>query len=427
MNAQQPTSVVAKPASIKGKPLRICLLGYRSQPYGGGQGIYLRYLSKALLEAGHHVDVISGEPYPHLVEGVGLIKMPGLNLYENGLLSLRPKHLLSFANIVEWMSKLTGGFAEPYAFGRRVVAYLAKHGHNYDLIHDNQSLCFGLLRLQDKGVPVVVTIHHPITRDLQIALNASNKWWEKILIRRWHSFLQMQVKVAQKLKHVTTVSERSRVDIAQAFSIDPDNIELIYNGIDTEVFAPRPEVIREPRLMIATASADQPLKGLNFLLEAFASLRQDYKDLRLLVVGQPKAGGATEALIKKLGLGDELQFVHGISTSDLVDHYARATLAVVPSVYEGFGLPAGEAMACQVPLVSSDGGALPEVVGDAGLVVKASDSQVLAGAVARLLENNELRDELGVQGRQRILQLFSWKVAAQQMSAYYQQVLAGSK
>jgi glycosyltransferase involved in cell wall biosynthesis len=122
------------------KPLRIALLGYRSQPYGGGQGVYLKYLSKALVEAGHHVDVISGPPYPHLDSRVRLIELPSLDLFENGLVSLRPRHLSSLTNIIEWTSKLTGGFAEPYTFGRRAVKYLKQHGHNYDLIHDNQSL-----------------------------------------------------------------------------------------------------------------------------------------------------------------------------------------------------------------------------------------------------------------------------------------------
>lgn len=403
--------------------MRICLLGYRSAPFGGGQGIYLRYLSKALMEAGHQVDVISGEPYPHLVEGVRLIKMPGMNLYENGLLSLRPRHLSSWANIVEWFSKLTGGFAEPYAFGRRVVAYLREHRDEYDLIHDNQSLCYGLLTLQREGFPVVVTIHHPITRDLQIALNACNKWWERLLIKRWHSFLLMQIKVAKQLQHVTTVSQRSREDISAAFDIPEQDIELIYNGIDTAVFRPVADVARDKRLLIATASADQPLKGLNFLLEAFASLRQEYSDLKLLVIGKPKEGGATEALIRKLRLGDELQFVSGISTEELVRRYAEATVAVVPSVYEGFGLPAGEAMACEVPLVSSDGGALPEVVGDAGIVVPASDAQALAAGIKRYLDDESLREQMGRKGRERILELFSWKVAAGQMAQYYRQVL----
>ncbi|MFT6368921.1 MAG: glycosyltransferase involved in cell wall biosynthesis, partial [Bacteroidia bacterium] len=194
------------------RSLRIALLGYRSQPFGGGQGVYLKYLSKALVEAGHKVDVISGPPYPHLDPRVRLIELPSLDLFENGLGSLRLQHLRSWTNIIEWTSKLTGGFAEPYTFGRRAVKYLKQHGHNYDLVHDNQSLSYGMLQLQEMGIPLVTTLHHPITNDLRIALKAARSWHERLLIRRWHSFLNMQKKVVKKLHNIVTVSDCSRQD-----------------------------------------------------------------------------------------------------------------------------------------------------------------------------------------------------------------------
>ncbi|MEM8496986.1 MAG: glycosyltransferase family 4 protein [Pseudomonadota bacterium] len=421
------TPVELNSDNAKHAPLRICLLGYRSAPFGGGQGIYMRYLSKALLEAGHSVDVLSGQPYPHLIDGVNLIKIPGLNLFENGLLSLRPQHLRSWANIVEWCSKLTGGFAEPYAFGRRAAAYLEEHADNYDVIHDNQSLCYGLLDIQDKGLPLVVTIHHPIKRDVDLALTAARNRWQRLLIRRWHSFLFMQTRVVRKLKFITTVSECSRQDIASAFDIDVNHIRLIHNGIDTDVFAPQPQIERQQQSIVATASADQPLKGLHFLLRAFANLREHYPQLSLTVVGKPKPGGATERLKERLQLGESLQFVHGISTDELVALYAGATLAVVPSLYEGFGLPAGEAMACGTPLVSADGGALPEITGDAARVVPAGDEQALQYAIAELLDNPGLREDLSARGRQRIEKMFSWKVAAIEMTRFYREAIGDTK
>lgn len=407
---------------VPAKHLRIAILGYRSHPFGGGQGIYIKYLSKALVEAGHHVDVISGEPYPHLDERVRLIKLPGMNLYENGLASLRFHHLSSWANIVEWLSKLSGGFAEPYAFARRADAWLKKHGKNYDLIHDNQCLGYGMLAIQ-KRLPLVTTLHHPITQDLQLALNASNKWWERLLIRRWHSFLHMQGKVVRKLEHVVTVSARSQEDISTAFAIDKNDITLIYNGIDTEEFSPRANIQRNPWRIMATASADQPLKGLRYLLEAYALLLPRYPQLELLVVGKPREGGPTEQLLNELAIADKVRFVSGISTEELVDYYAEASIAVVPSLYEGFGLPAGEAMACEVPVVAARGGALPEVVGDAGIQVPTADSQAIADAVADLLENPDKRQALASAGRQRILERFSWQVAAKSLTQYYLQVL----
>ena len=415
-----------QPVAVPERPLRIALLGYRSQPYSGGQGVYLKYLSKALVDAGHSVDVISGPPYPHLDSRVRLIELPSMDLFVNGLGSLRPHHLKSMTNILEWLSKLTGGFAEPYTFGRRAVKYLKENGHNYDLIHDNQSLSYGMLQLQDMGLPLVTTVHHPITSDLRIALSAARNWYERLLIRRWHSFLTMQKRVVKQLHNIVTVSDCSRQDIARDFGIQPAGIGIVHNGIDTDEFMPISAVKRSPMKLMATASADAPLKGLRYLLRAYAALLKKHPDLELLLVSKPKPGGKTERLVRYLGIQDRVQFVSGISTAQMVHYYAEATIAVVPSVYEGFGLPAGEAMACGVPVVSTDGGALPEVVGDAGVIVPAKSVDALAGAIDDLLQNPIRRDVLGAKGRERILDKFCWNVCAGQMVDYYEQVLANA-
>ena len=413
-----------QPNAVAVRPLRIALLGYRSAPFSGGQGVYLKYLSKALVEAGHTVDVISGPPYPHLDSRVGLIELPSLDLFANGLGSLRPHHLKSTTNIIEWLSKLSGGFAEPYTFGRRAVKYLKENGHNYDLIHDNQSLSYGMLQIQDMGLPLVTTVHHPITSDLRIALSAARNWYERLLIKRWHSFLTMQKRVVKQLHNIVTVSDCSRQDIAKDFGIQPAGIGIVYNGIDTDEFAPLPGVQRLPMRLMATASADAPLKGLRYLLRAYAQLLEKYPELELLIVSKPKPGGKTERLIRYLGIADKVQFVNGISTQEMVSYYAEATIAVVPSVYEGFGLPAGEAMACGVPVVSTDGGALPEVVGDAGVLVPAKSVDALAQAIDQLLQDPDKRDALGARGRERILAEFCWNVCAGQMVNFYEQVLS---
>lgn len=411
------------PQPLPARALRIALLGYRSKPTGGGQGVYLRYLSRALAEAGHEVDVISGPPYPELDPGVRLIRIPSLDLFENGLLSLRPRHLGSMSNLLEWLSKLTGGFAEPYTFGRRVVKYLRRHGHRYDLVHDNQSLSFGMLELQAMGLPLVTTIHHPITSDFRIALAAAPRWYDRLLVRRWYSFLRMQRTVARQLRHVVTVSDCSRQDIARDFGLQPAGIELVPNGIDTEVFRPRPEVPRNPHRLMSIASADSPLKGLRYLLEAFASLLRRQPALELILVSRPEPGGTTEQLIRQLGIGPRLRIVNGISTGEMVRLYAEASIAVVPSLYEGFGLPAGEAMACGVPVVSTDGGALTEVVGDAGVIVPAGDAVALEQAIASLLADSARQRELGERARQRILERFCWTVCARDMEALYRRVI----
>ena len=410
--------------AIGRRPLKICILSYRSAPHGGGQGIYIKYLSKALADAGHEVDVISGQPYPHLDYPVNLIKMPGMNLYETGLGSLRPHHLRSMTNIIEWLGKLTGSFPEPLCFGRRVSKYLRANGRHYDIIFDNQSISWGTLGLQGSGFPLLTLIHHPVVNDLNIALGAAANWWERALLRRWYSFWRMQKKVVARLQHIVAVSETSKADIATAFGIEPQRIKRVHCGIDTVTFSPRPGITAKPFRLMATASADTPLKGVSYLLEAIAELVPRYPDIELLMVGKPRPGGETERLIDRLQLQQHIKIVSGISTEQLVEYYAEAQVAVVPSVYEGFGLPAGEAMACGVPLVATNGGALPEVVGDAGVQVPVRDSRALADAIAELFDNPEKRARLGAAGRQRIVEQFCWNKVASEMTEYYFDVLA---
>ncbi len=406
--------------------LRIALLGYRSHPHVGGQGIYLQYLSKALVDLGHSVDVISGPPYPELDARVNLIQLPSLDLYahKNPHWALRPKHLLSLADFSEWWSKLSGSFGEPYSFGRRLVRYFKKHKPHYDIIHDNQSLCYGLLQLQAQGENVIATVHHPITRDRELAIATATTKGQRWLINRWYSFLVMQEKVVQRLNHIVTVSQQSQQDIAQAFGRPLEKITLIPNGIDTEIFKPLQDVERKTWRLITTASSDQPLKGLSVLLNALAQLRAEFPLLRLLVIGKLKPDGVTEKELHALQLADCVEFKTGISTEQLVREYAESKLAIVPSLYEGFGLPAGEALACGVPLICSDGGALPEVVGDAAFMVMAGDVAELVNALRTLLTNEAMCNQLSSAGREHSLQHLSWQVVGEQLSDYYRQILA---
>jgi len=409
--------------------LNIALLGYRSHPHVGGQGIYIHYLSKALVELGHNVDVISGPPYPELDSRVQLIKLPSLDLYavKHPARALRFKHLLSFTDFYEWWSKVSGSFAEPYTFGRRLVKYFKQHKPAYDIVHDNQSLCYGLLQLQKKNYTVVATVHHPITRDRDLALDAAKGWGHRWLIKRWYSFLTMQKKVVQQLAYITTVSKQSQRDIADAFQCPAEKIHVIPNGIDTDIFTPLIDIPHNPWRIITTASSDQPIKGLSILLQALARVRSEFPQVKLVVIGKLKEGGVTESELKKLQLESCVEFISGISTEQLVKQYAIAKFAVVPSLYEGFGLPAGEALACGVPLICSDGGALPEVVGDAAYKVKAGDVGDMANALRALLSNDELCTQLSIAGRQHSLQHLSWPIVAEQLIAYYRVCISSAK
>ena len=410
------------------RPLRIALLGYRSHPHVGGQGIYLKYLSRSLTALGHQVDVISGPPYPELDANVRLIKIPSLDLYAHPhpTRALRFHHLFSRADFYEWWSKLTGAFGEPYCFGRRLKTYFKNNPPHYDIIHDNQSLCPALIDLQNEYQNLVVTIHHPITRDRELALQAAVDDKQSWLVKRWYSFVDMQIDVAKKLSHIVTVSQQSKLDIVEAFLVNPDLISVVPCGVDVQEFSPQPQIKREQNRLITTASSDQPLKGLSILLQAFASLLTEFPDLQLIVIGKLKEKGETQKELNQLGLQHKVEFKSGISTEELVSEYAKATIAIVPSLYEGFGLPAAEALACGTPLISSDGGALPEVVGDAAVVVKAGDVDQLTTKIAELLRDESLRNVLSQKGREHSLQQLSWDRVAERMVGYYQKILTPS-
>ena len=397
-----PNAAEAHAVVRDGRPLSVALLGYRSAPFSGGQGVYLRYLSQALMQLGHDVTVISGPPYPHLVEGVKLLQLPSLDLYSRDLWSVTREELGDSLGRKEWFSKLSGGFAEPETFGERVRDWLLDHADEFDVVHDNQTLAEGILDLQRAGLPVVTTIHHPITRDLRVALAGEPRWWWRLMIRRWHRFLGMQSRVAAQLRHIVTVSRCSAADIATDFGVLPGSLHVVPNGVDTELFKPMPTVTRNPSQIIATASADAPLKGLPVLLKALKKLVEADPARQLVLIARPKPGGDTEAVIKHLGLVDHIRFVGDASHEEINHLYAESAVAVVPSLYEGFGLPAVEAMAAGIPLVSSDGGALAEVVADGGLQVPAGDSDALAKTLERVLTDPALASALGNQGRQRV-------------------------
>jgi len=407
-------------------PLKIALLGYRSDPNAGGQGVYLYYLSKALVDLGHEVDVISGEPYPVLDERVKLVKLPGLNLFQyfpKQWKAFNWRYLKSFTDTWEYVSVVSGGFPEPKLFGRRLLKHLKQSDTAYDVIHDNQSLCDGLLSLQRSGVPVVATFHHPITRDLSLALDNEPRWWMRTMIRRWHHFLRMQKRVVPRLNHVYTVSRAAQRDICTDFKLSKNQLEVVYNGIDTKRFTPSKDVQKLPNRLVCTASAQAPLKGLKYLIEAMAEIVKCNPAVHLDLVSKVQSGSRIDRMIKSLGLDPYITIHSGISNEALVRLYQQAQICICPSLYEGFGLPAGEAMACKTAVVSTDGGALPEVVGDAGKIVPAANATALASAVVEVLEDHSLRASMAEAGYQRIQSMFSWPVAAQQVVSLYQRAI----
>jgi glycosyltransferase involved in cell wall biosynthesis len=405
------------------RPLRICLLSYRSNPHCGGQGVYLKQLSRALADLGHHVEVLSGPPDPQLDGDIPVHRVPSLDLYDpaDPFRLPRPAELASLPNVYEWLNVSTMGFPEPFLFGLRAYQFLQRNGHRYDVIHDNQSLSYGLWALS-RRLPTLATIHHPITVDLDIAIRAERYFWRKLKQLRWYSFIHMQKQVARTLPYILTVSECARRDISRDFTIPLERFRIVPNGINTDLFYPLPDVQRDSHRIIVTNSADTPLKGLIYLLHAIAEIRRR-RPVRLVVIGQPKPNGTIERLVRKLNLAEQVSFTGRISSAAFVREYARAGMAVVPSVYEGFGLPAGEAMACGVPVIATTGGALPEVVGDAGILVPPRDTPALAAAIENLLGDPAKAAALGQRGYQRVQAHFTWQRAAEKTVAAYREVI----
>ena len=406
------------------KKLKIAFLSYRSKPFSGGQGIYVKYLSKALYDLGHEIDVFSGPPYPDLDPKINLVKVPSLDLYEkkSKFYDVNPMMLLKPINLFEWLSVNSGGFPEPYTFGKRIKKILKQNLNKYDVIHDNQSLAYELLFFQKKK-PLITTIHHPISLDLAYQLQSTNDIFLKLLMRRWHSFLVMQKFVAKRLKKIVVPSNSSMEDIEEEFHVDKNKMERVMNGIDLNVFYPDSKIQKIPFRLVTVASADVPLKGLDYLLNALSDLAEVYSDISLSVIGEQKKGGHTERLIKKLNLEKRVNFFSNLTQEDLRKTYCEAELAIIPSLYEGFGFAAIEAMACGVPLISSSGGALPEVIKDTGIIIPPKNVKEIYNSVDYLLSSPHIAKELAEKGLQRANSKFSWAAIAKKLEkVYYKEI-----
>ncbi|MBM3118537.1 MAG: glycosyltransferase family 4 protein [Chloroflexi bacterium] len=407
--------------------MRICLMSYRCYRYSGGQGIYVRYLSRSLHNLGHEVDVISGPPYPELDDGVKLIKLPSLDLYslpQTQRFFISPRELNSLPNIVEWLGVCCGFFTEPSTFGMRAYSFLQNNNRykKYDVIHDNQSLSYGILKIKGLGTPVVTTIHHPIPIDRDLAIKAAKSLWQRMGIRRWYAFANMQLKVAKRLSHFITGSQNSYRQIIEIFKLPKDSLEVIYDGVDSSVFTQSSDVRRLENRLLVINSGDTPLKGLKFLLEAVAALRSERK-IDLVIVGKQMKNGYTQGLIEGLGIADCVTHMGQVDTAELVRQYSMATMVVVPSVYEGFGLPAAEAMSCNTPVISTTAGALPEIVGDAGILIPPANTRALVAAIANLLDNQDNRRHLGEMGCRRVRQMFNWENTAKHTIDVYREAV----
>ncbi|MDA9131581.1 glycosyltransferase family 4 protein [Gammaproteobacteria bacterium] len=392
------------------KPLKIAILSYRSAPFGGGQGIYVYELSKALYSIGHNVDVISGPPYPELIADIKLIKLPGLNLFSTFKFRERLKIFFHTKNksVDDWYefsSTLMGGFPELQTFGNRAKMFLSDK--NYDAVIDNQSISFGMIDIQ-KSKPFIEIMHHPISKDYFYDLKFARGLVQRLSKMRWFSFLKMQKKVAKQIKVVVTPSLNSKQDIHHDFKVPMQNIQVIPNGIDFNIFCALPNIVPRVNGVITTASADVPLKGLDFSLHAIARLKYEYPDINLTVIGSPRAEGHTERLIKRLKLEEQVSFKTNLTKEEITHEYAKSSVAVVSSLYEGFGFPVGEAMACAIPLVATNVASIPEITGSFAQLIPAEDEEEIYQGIKNIFQNPQKYKIQAEFGRQHIIENFNW-------------------
>jgi glycosyltransferase involved in cell wall biosynthesis len=408
------------------RPLRIALVSYRSKPHCGGQGIYLRHLSRELVALGHHVEVFSGQPYPELEPGPVLRQVPSLDLYAepNPFRNPRLSEFRDWIDVCEFAAMRAGSFPEPLTFSLRARRLLLSRRADFDLVHDNQVLGYGLLAVARAGLPLVTSIHHPISVDRRIELAAA-RGLARLSKRRWYGFVKMQARVARRCGPILTASGSSRDDICRDFRVPAGNVRVIPLGVDTRLFHPRPAP-RVPGRIVAVASADSPIKGVATLLRAFGKLATE-RDVQLVVVGKPNPGGPTERLVAELALGDQVRFAHRLTDTAVAELTASAEIAVVPSLYEGFSLPAVEHMASGTPLVASRTGALPEVTGTTALLVEPGDAEELAAALRGLVDSPERRARLSGAAWRRVQERFAWPAVARATVAEYQRAIRAAQ
>lgn len=404
--------------------MRVALLVYRGNPHSGGQGVYTRYLARELVRQGHSVTVFAGQPWPVLDDGVDFVAVPSLDLYRepDPFRIPRPSEFKTPIDLAEFAVMCSAGFPEPLTFSLRVRKLLRQRRSDFDIVQDNQTFGRGLLGVMDDGLPLLGTCHHPVTVDRALDLEHAATLRKRIALRRWYGFIGMQKKVARRIPRILTVSSSSKADIVEQFGVAPEQLEIVPIGVDHTLFRPRPEIARVPGRIMTTASADVPFKGLLPLVEALAKLRAQTPHAHLVVVGKLGPKSPVAAAIRRLGLSDAVRFESSISDERMVELYAQAQVAVVPSLYEGFSLPAVEAQSCATALVATTGGALPEVVGKdggSGLLVPPGDPGALAAAIGRVLADPILAGRLGANGRQRVLERFTWGACARSTAEHY--------
>ncbi len=394
--------------------------------YCGGQGVYTYYLSRELQRLGHEVHLIVGPPYPDVPPGVVEHRVQNMNFFEFGFPKQDPFKVFTPLNLYELAGTRMGMFTEMFSFGFRAYDKLRQllRDHRFDIIHDNQTLAYGILMMKAFGIPIVATVHHPLPIDRETDIAYMESIHDRIHRFIFYPFIMQHV-VVRRMERVITVSQSAAEETRNAFKVRREKIRVVYNGIDLDMFRRLDADAKEPARLIVVANSSDRKKGVVYLLRALQLLREEM-DVKLTIVDRGAPDNEyTPALVTRYGLDSSVSFTGRLSVEELARHYARAEVSVVPSLYEGFSIPAAEAMACGVPVVATTAGALPEVVenGRSGILVPPRDANALAQAIRRLLKDESLRQAMGAEGRKKVENNFTWEKAARKTLEIYQEVL----
>ncbi len=413
--------------------MRVCFLLHQGKMHSGGQGVYLYNVTKEVADLGHEVHVLGGPPYPETAPNVSIDRIANFNLFEvlgtvdpEFFHSRHPAEFFKPLNFYELVTTRYGMFSGMSAFSIRAFDRLRElqPERAFDIVHDVQTLGYGVLLIRAKGLPVVANIHHPLALDRHNAVTQAKTLREKV---RWIIFYPffMQNVVMKRVDRIITGSQHSSQSIQRVFGVPASHIEVIHDGVDTDTFRPLPDVEKEPNRILFVGNSEDRNKGARFLVEALHILHREL-DFNLTFVDRPREElQLVPGLVKRWGLQGRVKFTGHVSTEELVRLYNSAQILVSPSVYEGFGLPAAEAQACGTAVVSTTAGALPEVVadGETGWLAPPGNAQALADGIRRLMSDADLRAKMGAAGRKRMVERFTWRETARKTVALYEEVL----
>lgn len=418
---------------MSGRALRVAFLAYRGNMRCGGQGIYLWFLARELSRLGHAVDVVVGPPWPAPMPFArSVAELPDEELwgkwFDRDRAAFRPAggwlKLFEPLTFYELAASRLGFLPEPAAFSVRAFRHLARRvhrGERWDLLHDVQTLGWAHLATRALGMPMVSTVHHPLSVDRVHSFQRDETFRDAVGTMAFHP-VGMQAFVARRMDRVLTSSGVSARAIARDFGVAPERIRDLANGVDVELFRPDPAAPRTPAEILCVGRAGDPTKGVDTLVDALALLPAH---ATVTLVDQDHPMNRARGRARRLGCAERLRITGRVSDAELVGLYRRATLVAVPSNFEGFGLPAVEAMACGAPVVASTAGALPEVLGatGGGLLVPPRDPEALAKGIRSLLEQPEARARLSARAREEVAARYGWPAVARATADVYREVL----